>query len=80
MGTVREKFETKFGSPKQPENEAQMDNFNNKIGRLLGQNAKEQGWSDDRMAQEIKKVLDENRLMNSPVGGKPSILDYYKSY
>jgi hypothetical protein len=75
----------------QPLPESIMDEHNNSIGRELGARAREEGWSNARLAEEVKKALDEGKLIRQPAEGpeipgyprnpeeasRSSILDYF---
>ena len=42
-----------------------MDIYNNSIGRQIGQEAKKQGWDNDRIGQEVLKALDQGQLVTN---------------
>lgn len=51
--------------------EAAMDNHNNSIGREIGARAAAEGWDNQKIAIEVKKALDEGKLIRRP-GMRPS--------
>ncbi|PIZ30748.1 MAG: hypothetical protein COY40_03855 [Alphaproteobacteria bacterium CG_4_10_14_0_8_um_filter_53_9] len=49
-----------------PSNERYMDESNNAVGREIGQKASAGNWSDDQIADDVKKAMDEGRVILSP--------------
>lgn len=62
---VQKRFETK-GMEGNPSGEWNMDELNNMAGREIGRKAKEEGWDDDRIAQEVKKAMENGKLVEHP--------------
>lgn len=59
----------------QPLAESIMDEHNNSVGRGLGVKAAKEGWSNQRLAREIKKALDTGKLIRRPEDA-PNLQDY----
>lgn len=55
-----------YGLKGNPSGERLMDEYNNVIGREIGIRAKAEGWDDDRIGEEVKKAIDEGRLVTKP--------------
>jgi hypothetical protein len=44
-------------------NERYMDEHNNAVGREIGRRAREENWSDDRIADEVKRSMDSGQVV-----------------
>lgn len=63
-----------------PTDEWQMDEYNNAIGRELGQRAVAENWDDDRLIEEVGKVIREGRAKTLVRGEDPDAATGYPGY
>jgi hypothetical protein len=49
-------------SPGQPENEKDMDLYNNSVGYYIGNEALKEGWDENRIIDEIEKAIRDDKL------------------
>ena len=62
----------KLGKKGNPKGEWDMDEYNNAIGRAIGVKAEKEGWDDERIAKEVKDILDKGELITNPEQARES--------
>lgn len=62
---IEERIKTKL-TQGNPAGEWEMDEHNNKIGRIIGRKAQEEGWGDERLAVEINTALEAGKMVEKP--------------